>query len=185
MRKFLIGLVAVLLLALSVPALADTIPGDAVAKKSYVFNPGVGPGTAFPCAVVCAYWDVPTSIGAQACSQPFPGVEGVAGSYLTAKTPSVPAPPSGKVGILLATLDVSVDWDSYLCTDNAASTELAQGTNILGEPCDNLLGPNNLVPVGCHEDMSIPAETGKTYKFRVYNWSDVSPAEGETGVVFV
>jgi hypothetical protein len=75
-----------------------------------------------------------------------------------------------------------VDWDMFVCdllsngSHNGAT--LAVGANMLGENCDNLLGPDNPVLVGCKEKEQLPAAAGKKYVIRVYNWSDAAPVDG-------
>lgn len=161
MRKTIIGLVAIGAFALAVPASAHV----GANPQSHTFAGAV------PCAVACSYW---VEQGFTPCEAPFPP-----GAYLDRTTNAAPTPPAGKIVVLEATLDSGVDWDSFLCANNAAKTELAQGANILGEPCDNVLGSNNLAPVGCHEDMSTPVTAGQTVIFRAYNWSDAGPATGK------
>ena len=167
MRKTLIGLVALSAFALAVPATAHTGPN----MSSHTFT------GAIPCATVCSYW---VDNGFTPCEAPFPP-----GAFLDRLTGAAPTPPSGKVAILEATLDSQIDWDSFLCANTTAREELAQGANILGNPCDNILGPNNLVPVGCHEDMSTPVVGGQRVIIRAYNWSDVGPAQAKWWYLFI
>lgn len=166
-RKTLIGLVAFGAFALAVPATAHTGSG----MTNYTFTGAV------PCAVACSYW---VDNGFTPCEAPFPP-----GAYLDKTTPGAPTPGAGKIAVLEATLDVDIDWDSFLCAKTAAATELAQGANILGDPCDNVLGANNLAPIGCHEDMSTPVTAGQQVTFRAYNWSDAGSAIGKSWVTII
>lgn len=160
MRKTFIGLLAAGALFMAAPAQSHVISSSG--GGTFTFQ------GAAPCAVACSYW---VDQGFTPCETPFPP-----GAYLDKTTNGAPAPAAGKtVTVLEGTLDSTVDWDSFLCA-SVAGAELAQGANILGEPCDNLLGSNSLAPVGCHEDLSTPRTTGQTTVFRAYNWSDVGPA---------
>lgn len=132
---------------------------------------------ALPCAVACAYW---LDNGFEACERPFPP-----GSYADHLTAPAPAPPEGKrVVVLEATIDPKVDWDLFLCESEPPHRGYPRG-HILGEPCDNLLGSNNLVPVGCHEDYSAPLKVGQTVILRAYNWSDPLPTTGRYWFTFI
>jgi hypothetical protein len=167
-RKTFIGLLAASALFMAAPAQSHPVPANG---GTYTFQ------GAAPCAVVCSYW---VDQGFTPCENPFPP-----GSFLDKVTNAAPTPPTGKIIVLEATLDSTLDWDSFMCANNATKTELAQGANILGEPCDNLLGPNNAAPVGCHEDMSTPITAGGTVILRAYNWSDAGPAIAKWGFTFI
>lgn len=105
-------------------------------------------------------------VGARAdaspCESPPPAV-----LYADTVTTPAPTPPDGGVVILTASIDPLIDADLFICGDPASEGGLAQGANILGEPCDNHLGPNSMVPVGCHETASSPVTPGRTYTIRV------------------
>lgn len=134
---------------------------------------------AIPCAVACSYW---VGNGFTPCERPFPP-----GSYLDHITNPAPAPPPGRhIIILEATLDAEVDWDLFLCRSSPPYTELLVGTGQLyEEPCDNRVGDNSPLPIGCHEDFSAVLVAGQTVIMRAYNWSDALPAMGRWGHTFV
>lgn len=167
-RKTLIGLAAISAFALALPASAHNATPDSVNKQTHTFTGAV------PCAVACSYW---VNNGFTPCEAPFPP-----GAFLDKKTSAAPAPGVGKIAVLEGTLDMQLDWDSFFCADTTARTELAQGANILGDPCDNILGGGSLAPVGCHEDLSTPVVGGQTVIFRAYNWSDAGSATGKSWV---
>lgn len=159
--------VTMLLLATAAPAGAHT-----GANATRVMFSG-----AIPCAVVCAYW---VNNGFEPCENPFPP-----GAYVDVLTAPAPTPPEGKVAIIEATLDMVVDWDSFLCESEPPYREIAQGANILGEPCGGH-GPTEwLFPPGCHEDMSALLRAGQTTIFRAYNFLDAPPATGRYWFVIV
>jgi hypothetical protein len=130
---------------------------------------------AVPCATACSYWT--DDLGFSECSNPFPE-----GSWVDIVTESAPTPPAGKKMILEFETFPQIDWDSWICallsngSHNGAT--LAQGANVLLENCDNLLGPDNPVPVGCKEKAVVPAEAGKRYVLRAYNYFDVADDPG-------
>ncbi|HVL33384.1 MAG TPA: hypothetical protein VM600_07370 [Actinomycetota bacterium] len=169
MRRFILAAAIVGLLATNLPS------ANAHAGSHNVTFQG-----AIPCGAVCAYWDGPEAAGYKACENPFPP-----GSWVDIKTEAAPSPPSGKKVILVLEIFPQVDWDSYICANTSARTELARGTNILGENCDNLAGPDNPVPVGCQEKAQAPAVAGRTYILRAYNWSDAAPSPGKYTWLFV
>ena len=147
---------------LAMPAQAHQIEGTEV-----VFD------GAIPCSVVCAYW---IDNGFRACEVPFPP-----GSYVDHVTAPAPSAP-GKVVVLQTTLDPVIDWDSWLCTNDEVRTQISEPGTILGEPCDDLL---RLVPIACHEDISVPVMAEQTVIFRAYNWSDAFPAIGRYGFTII
>lgn len=132
---------------------------------------------AIPCAVACAYW---VDNGFAPCENPFPP-----GSYVDALTAAAPTPAAGKVVVIEATLDMAVDWDSFLCESEPPYREIAQGANILGEPCEWWSPSGWLFPLGCHEDMSAPLRAGQTTIFRAYNFLDAPPAYGHYWFVII
>ena len=145
------------LLAAGSPAAAHTGP-----------NPTTAVVTAAPCAIACAHW---LNTPYDACANPFPP-----GAYVDILTSPAPTPSSGTV-ILEVTLDAEVDWDLFLCKDEPGTPGYHDhGTNILLGPCDNRLGQNNPVPVGCHEDGSAPVIPGQRIIIRAYNVADPGPA---------
>lgn len=162
MRKTFIGLLAAGALFMSAPAQAHD-PFSPAGGGTYIFQ------GAAPCAVGCSYW---VNQGFTPCENPFPP-----GAYQDKVTNGAPPPAADKtVTILDAHMDATIDWDSFFCESGGLHAELAQGANILGEPCDNIAGENSLAPVGCHEQLSTPRKLGQTTIFRAYNWSDVGPA---------
>ena len=82
-----------------------------------------------------------------------------------------------------------IDWDTWICAKLSSGShnggELAQGANILGQLCDNFLGPDNPVPVGCIETADAPAEAGKVYVLRAYNYFDARDCPADYSWVFV
>lgn len=170
-----IAMVLALTISAATAASAHTPPAGVVQDTSYLFPVGVTPDGALPCTVVCSYW---IDNGFTPCENPFPP-----GSYLERVTAPAPAAPTGKVAVLEVTLDVEIDWDMFLCT-SPGRIELP-GDDILGEPCDNLLGENNVVPIGCHENASAPVASGRQILIVVYNWSDVFDAHGRSWISFI
>lgn len=140
---------------------------------------------AVPCGTLCAYWTGPSDAGFKACENPFP-----AGSWVDIVTPPAPPVPAGKnkVLLLLETFP-QVDWDTFICgrlsngTNNGG--ELARGVNLVGENCDNLLGPENPAPIGCEERAMAPVTSGSRYVLRAYNWLDPAPLPGRYSWIFV
>lgn len=126
---------------------------------------------ALPCTVVCSYW---IDNGFTPCEAPFPR-----GSYIDHITAPAPTPPPTKVVALEATLDMEIDWDMFLCSNTTPPREIETGIGTpVQPPCDNRLGPNNVIPIGCHEDHSTPVVAGQTVILRAYNWSDPLDATG-------
>lgn len=156
MRISIPALAFVLLAA--VPAGAHTRPG----ATEVTFE-------GLPCAVACASW---VDEGFFPCENPFPP-----GSYDDALTTPAPTPDPGRFVILTGTIDPELDWDVYFCESEPPYRELAQGANLDQQRCDTL-GQNSAIPLGCHEDMSIPVRAGQTVIMRAYNWSDALPATG-------
>lgn len=105
-------------------------------------------------------------VGARAhgtpCESPPPAV-----FYADTVTTPAPTPPNGGAVILTASIDPLIDADLFVCGNPPTEGGLGQGANIVGEPCDNHLGPNSMVPVGCHESVSVPVTPGRTYTIRV------------------
>ena len=157
MRAMVAAAVAVALLA--APAQAHTRAG----ATEVVFSGAV------PCSVVCSYW---IDNGFTPCEVPFPP-----GSYIDHITAPAPTPAPGKVVVLEATLDSEIDWDLFLCSNTTPPRETGKVTPVQ-PPCDNRLGQNHVVPIGCHEDHSTPMVAGQTVILRAYNWSDALPATG-------
>jgi len=133
---------------------------------------------AVPCSIgftvdICAYNLPASALGFRACENPFPP-----GSFVDVLTDPAPSPPAGRKMILQLDSFPQVDWDSWICArlSNGSNNggELAQGANVLGENCDNFLGPDNPVPVGCIEQAQAPAEAGKRYVLRAYNYFDAA-----------
>lgn len=152
----------VLTMAVASPSGAHTYPGATPVEWE-----------ALPCAVACSYW---INNGFTPCSNPFPP-----GSFDDVRTAPAPEREEGKVIVLEATLDPVVDWDLFLCVGNPPTDQTCttgECVTIIGEPCDTPLGPNHIVPAGCHEDASTPVSPGQTVILRAYNWSDPLPATG-------
>ena len=117
-----------------------------------------------PCLVVCSYW---IDNGFTPCEHPFPP-----GSYEDKVTKSAPTPPTGRVGVVTYEMTPVLDWDSWICANNTDRTELGRGANIIGDPCDGILGPSDYSGTGCKETITIPTLPGQTYRLRGYNWQD-------------
>lgn len=140
-----------------------------------------GPGMG---ADVCAYNLPANELGFKACENPFPP-----GSYYDIVTEPAPIAPTGKRVILVFESFPQIDWDTFICgrlsdgTNNGG--EIARGANALAEPCDNLLGPGSMAPIGCVEKAQAPAKTGERYVLRAYNYSDIADLLGRYTWVFV
>lgn len=155
MRKML--LVAALAFAVVSPA----VPASATHKSGAVhwdFTASV------PCLTVCSYW---LDNGFTPCEAPFPP-----GSYEDKISAPAPTPSSGKVQVITFEIFPVLDWDSFICANNSAKTQLGQGANNVGDPCDGILGPNDLSGTGCYESATVPTTSGSTYVLRGYNWQD-------------
>lgn len=153
--------------AIGSPANAHTIPG--ATDVTY---------EALPCAVACAYW---VNNGFTPCEVPFPP-----GSYDDVLTTPAPTAPPGRIIILEATIYPKIDYDLFACDSAPPYTQLSQGLQDWGAPCDG--GPlreDDFLPLACHEDMSLPLMAGKQVILRAYNWSDVFPAPGQYRFVFI
>jgi hypothetical protein len=129
-----------------------------------------GPGAtsvqweALPCAVACSYW---IDNGFTPCSQPFPP-----GTYDDVLTVPAPARDAGKIVVLQASIDPTIDWDLFLCSPGGDEKAYACGG---GAECSTA-GP--VCYYGCHEDVSAPVAAGEQMVLRAYNWSDAFPATG-------
>lgn len=171
MRKFTLTALLVGIIVAGLPATPSQAITTQPAGVRFVF-PAAG---TVPCAVGCSYWTPAASAGYRPCENPFPPTSIV--DFLTA---SAPTPPAGKKMILELTTFPEVDWDTWICgflsNGSPNGGELAQGANILGQLCDNALGADNPIPVGCIEQAQAPAEAGKRYVMRAYNWSDLRDA---------
>lgn len=171
MKKALVlGVMLGLLAFAAPPAQAATTEQP---NKRFVF-PVTG---TIPCgipvvAVGCAYNLPESALGYRPCENPFPQ-----GSWVDVLTVPAPTPPAGKKMILEFTSFSEIDWDTWICAKLSNGSlnggELAQGANILGQLCDNALGADNPVPIGCIETADAPAEAGKQYVLRAYNYSDL------------
>lgn len=128
-----------------------------------------------PCGVLadsCAYNTIASSLGFSACKDPFPP-----GSWVDIRTEPAPTPPAGKKMLLVLEVTPQVDWDSWICALNG--DQLAQGANVLGQPCDNFLGPDSPVPAGCKEKANTVATAGTVYILRNYNYADGADCPGK------
>jgi len=179
-KKLLLTAVVTGVLVAGFPA-APSFAADPPPGKRFVFS-AVG---TIPCAtVLCDYWPVFASLGYRPCENPFPDQ-----TYVDVLTQTAPTPPAGKKMILDFKTFPNVDWDTWVCglLSNGSHNggELGQGANILGELCDNFLGPDSPVPVGCIEEAQVPAEAGKRYVLRAYNYSDGNDDPAQYDWVFV
>jgi hypothetical protein len=155
MRKILLAA------ALAMATVAPAMPANANHKAGAVhweFTASV------PCLVVCSYW---IDNGFTPCEAPFPP-----GSYEDRVSAAAPNPGAGKLGLLTFEIFPVLDWDSFVCANDSARTQLGQGANAVGDPCDGILGPNDLSGTGCYESVTIPVTQGTTYRLRGYNWQD-------------
>lgn len=161
MRAFAIILVAFSVVATPV-ARADAPP------------PGVR--FVFPAAgtIACGYvglcpGDPPSVLSSRLgdeCYAPPPSV---------ASVDSVPAPeiPQDKKMILELTIFPDVDWDPYLCDD--AGHSYFPSPYLVGELCDHeTLPPDNPVPIGCIEQVSMPVHHGQVVHVHAFNRADVT-----------
>lgn len=127
-----------------------------------------------PCAAACPAFH--ESIDT-ACALPL-----LPGSYDSFITRPAPEPSPGKVVVLEATLDPTIDRDLYLCT--LEGYVLAISATHVGDPCDQIIGTGDQI-VGCHEDVSVALRPGEQVVIRGFNVSDVTPANGVYGFTFV
>ena len=154
--------------------------------------------TAAPCTIACPYWmnvlnadvdsDGREDLRFDACGNP----DGTDGSL--SDVPGLPyekgviydeilvGPRPEGTGLLIVELDPTVDWDLFICTDDGHDAGPCAGTmeecTKVWPGCDNILGPESLVPIGCRERHVIPTASGRQYVLRAYNWSDPFPLEG-------
>lgn len=186
MRKTVLGVAALGLAAtFAIPAQAD----HAVNRwHPLTFTAGV------PCAFACPYWldDANTDIDGNGqediffatCANPggtndilgdAPGLPYEDGTvfqdFVTHRAPST-------AQVLIFEIFPNVDFDSFICSQNGEQ-ELAVGANELGQNCDNIIGPQNPVPVACTERASITVASNQRYRLRVYNWSDAVTVAGQ------
>ncbi|HVL33386.1 MAG TPA: hypothetical protein VM600_07380 [Actinomycetota bacterium] len=174
MRKFLI-------VSMVVAALAGMTPAaNGHAGSHNVSFPVAGTVPCGLAADTCAYNTPGRAAGYKACENPFPP-----SSWVDKITEAAPTPPSGKKVILVFESSPQLDWDTWICANTSAKTQLAQGANVLGENCDNIAGPDNPIPVGCQEKAQAPATPGRTYILRAYNYSDVTDLHGKYTWLFV
>ena len=156
MKRF--ALCLAILTAFALPAHAHDIDGTEV-----VFD------GAIPCSIVCAYW---LDNGFLPCENPFPP-----GSYVDHITDPAPTAPAGKITLFEATLDPTVDWDSFFCRNDETRAELGPIICICDPQCTLEVG--GVLIAGCHEDFGWVLAAGESVIFRAYNWSDALPATGE------
>ncbi|HVL33385.1 MAG TPA: hypothetical protein VM600_07375 [Actinomycetota bacterium] len=173
----------VLLLALVCAFMIGAVPAQSHGGSHNVTFPVAG---TVPCGVpgggvdLCAYNIIAETAGYKACENPFPP-----GSWIDKVTEAAPTPPSGKKVILVFESSPMLDWDTWICANTSARTQLAQGANIFGENCDNIVGPDNPLPIGCQEKAQAPATPGRTYILRAYNYSDIADLHGKYTWLFV
>lgn len=149
-----------------------------------------------PCGVACPSWLAVTNVdidgnGKQdvffdSCESPdgtadaLAGVPGLPYTDGTVFDDVVVGPAPDGTRLLEVEIAPPVDRDLFICEwlpGDVAGSELGVQT-VLEETCDNWLGPNNPVPVGCVEHGIIEASPGARYMIRVYNVADVAPIEG-------
>jgi len=124
--------------------------------------PSTGRFEALPCGVACTLPD------GHACGAPL-----ASWGYDEVR---VTAPPGSSV--MTVRIDPVVDWDMFVCH---GAVERAVGANILGEPCDNALAPQNPAPVGCTERVIVPVMPGQIFTVRAFNIADPFPAPYQVG----
>jgi hypothetical protein len=181
MRRMLLSASLVVMLVGSLPgadaASAPACDASTTKRVCKVTFSAALPGTALtPYNSTDALGD--GSLGFSTCGTPSPTEDSVDDLDFT-------IPGNGTAGDFnLATFLISpqVDYDSYICeigdseNHNGIPNEiLGSGANAPGDDCTGVLGPNDPSGVGCQEKSSIPVTQGKTYRFRVYNFSDPSP----------
>lgn len=153
-----------------------------------------------PCGVgvigvadACPYNTAGDLAGFSACENPPPpeanGSRPPVKFHADVVTVPAPLPASGYRVVLQLQANPNIDWDTFICkykspTDHNGEL-LTQGANTFAEPCDNLVGPSNLVPIGCKEVAMAPAVTGQRYVLRAYNWLDVTDCPAIYKWVFV
>ncbi|MFA5891278.1 MAG: hypothetical protein WDA27_10095 [Actinomycetota bacterium] len=157
-----------------------TPPGNFVFPVAGTIPCGVG---VIGVADICAY-NIPENLY-KACENPFPP-----GSYVDIVTKPAPKIPDGKRKVILQLESFpQVDWDTFICgmlSDGSHNGgEMARGANAFAEPCDNLQGPESLLPVGCKEKAMSPVEPGKQYVLRAYNWMDVADCPARYSWIFL
>lgn len=137
-----------------------------------------------PCSVLCSYNPPASELGFSACENPFPDR-----TWYDVVTEAAPTPPAGRKMLLQFEAFPQIDWDTWICALLSSGShnggQIAQGSPFLGENCDNFLGPDNPVPFGCEEHASAPAEAGKRYVIRGYNFYDPADLPGIYRWVFV
>lgn len=127
-----------------------------------------------PCAVMCANWEIPTTAGADVCSDPFPPGSHDESIYRFTDTP----------GWITVTTSPVMDYDTYVCTDTQPRRLVATLANNLAELCAG--GPIPGVGVtgwSCPESGVVTLAAlhavngGENDRFVLisYNWSDLYP----------
>jgi hypothetical protein len=142
-----------------------------------------------PCAVMCAYWDVPSTAGFNECAAPFPE-----GSYDVTKMRLG----NNGTGLVSISAKSTIDYDTFICTDTDPSQLVVSLANIVGEDCDGI-GGRSAVAIGCLEEGNLTYSALVTanggineFSFRLYsyNWSDndvlpvnITTSGGQTVIV--
>ena len=185
---------AVLLVAMmaALQAMADEPSEELNTWRSIAFE------TTTSCMVACLYWldtlnadvdrDGEEDVRFHTCGSPdgtdgslsdVPGLpydEGVVFDQIV-----VGPRPSGS-SVLIAEIYPTVDWDLFVCSENGHDLGWCGGTeectNVWPQQCQNVFGPNSLVPLGCQERVVISVASESRYILRAYNWSDPLPAQG-------
>lgn len=180
-----------LALATAFPARADTSPEQLNVWRDVSFHAPI------PCSVVCPYWldtanvdldgNGENDIAFDPCRNPggtadalsdVPGVpyeEGVVFDDLLVG----PSPDTAVV--LIVEIRPLVDWDLFICSQDGvwlSGPGCYLQSSLCGNTCDNHLGPQSPVLVGCKDRQVINVAEGRSYQVRAYNYSDPLPVQG-------
>ena len=155
--------------------------------------------TVAPCAAACPYWLDTTNIDVDndgqedvhfdTCGNP----DGTDGSL--SDVPGLPyeegivyddimvGPRADGAIVLVVEIYPTVDWDLFICSEEGRLVDpCASGAEecarVFPENCDNAIGPQNPLPVGCRERSVIQIAADRRYVLRAYNFSDPFPLEG-------
>jgi len=160
MRRLVIGIAAVAITCSTAISRADVIE--------------ITHHAPLPCAVLCANWEIPETVGFDVCNEPFPP-----GSYDQTSFSF-----TGEHRPRMADLVMhSIDYDMFVCTDSKPSVRLEGACICLPEDCLQVW--NVWTALGCRESMTVAeawvlhASGGKTSDFvvRTFNWSDPGRAQ--------
>lgn len=153
--------------------------------------------TVVPCAAACPYWmdttnrdvdnDGEEDVAFNACANPggtggsLAGVPGLPWQDGIGFDDIVVGPRPDGTSLLIVEIYPTVDWDLFICGTNGADVTPCSGReecSILGGNCDNHLGPQNPVLVGCDERLILQTTSDRSYVLRAYNFADPFPLSG-------